>query len=168
MLSSKPGDLKWSQMAISAFQKNPFGFQNFIFVRISKICKMKNEIESDSWVRTDLKRLKFLDKKFTFSVKKVRFWKRTPKKKIGSGFKLSEKMTDSLKSDIFSIGFDLNWSEWIGMIAKMNRLGCEILDILKSALLNSKSELQAPKTGSFKIFHHQISPFITEFYRSKF
>ena len=77
-------------------------------------------------------------------------------------------MTASLKSDIFSIGFDLNWSEWIGMIAKMNRLGCEILDILKSALLNSKSELQAPKTGSFKIFLHQISPLITEFYRSKF
>ena len=44
------------------FSKNPFGFWNFIFVRISKIFKMKTEIESDSWVRTDLKRLKFLDK----------------------------------------------------------------------------------------------------------
>ena len=104
-------------------RKDPYGFWNFIFCQnFKKKIKRKlkfDEIRNDSWVRTDLKGFKFLDKrKFTFlehsSSKWSIFGKNNRNSQNGSGFKNGQSKIGNF--------LDRFWSELIAIDRKIPRM----------------------------------------------
>ena len=103
-------------MAISALKKIPSDFKILFLSEFrQKNFKRKlkfHEIQNYSWVRTDLKGFQFLDKKITHVFRTFVFWNIQFLAKITEILKTEAglRKTDSLKSEIFLISFDLNWS----------------------------------------------------------